>query len=82
MPEETEMEIKVLATDRTISRITVALIRRVAEEKGVSVDIEEVEDLERIVNHGVFSIPAVVIDGKVVHAGTIPGHETIDAWLS
>lgn len=76
------MKIQVLATDRTISRITVSLIERSAREKGVSVVIDEIQDLEQILRHGILSIPAVVIDGKLMHAGTIPGHDKIDAWLS
>jgi len=29
----------------------------------------------------VMSTPGVVIDGKVVHAGGIPGRDKIEGWL-
>jgi predicted thioredoxin/glutaredoxin len=35
-----------------------------------------------VLSDGVMSTPAVVIDGKVVHAGGIPGRDTLAQWLS
>jgi len=33
-------------------------------------------------SYGVMSTPAVVIDGKVVHAGGIPKRAKIEQWLA
>jgi hypothetical protein len=41
-----------------------------------------VEDIKDIMSYGVMSTPGVVIDGKVVHAGGIPGHDKIEGWLA
>jgi small redox-active disulfide protein 2 len=76
------MEIKVLGTGCAKCKNTLALIERVAREKGVPVALDKVEDLREIVGYGVMSTPAVVIDGKVVHAGGVPGRAEVEQWLA
>ena len=44
--------------------------------------VEKVEDVRAIVGYGVMSTPAVVIDGKVVHAGGVPSREEISGWFA
>ena len=40
-------------------------------------------DLEgQIMGYGVMSTPAVVINGKVVHAGGLPARDKVEQWLS
>ncbi len=76
------MEVKVLGTGCCAScGNTVALIEQVAQSKGVSVAVEKLEDLKEIMRYGVMSSPAVVIDGKVVHAGGVPSREKVAQWL-
>jgi predicted thioredoxin/glutaredoxin len=48
----------------------------------VTVALSKVEDMRDIVGYGVMSTPAVVIDGKVVHAGGVPSRAQVDQWLS
>ena len=74
--------IKVLGTGCANCRATVALVESVAKEKGVDISIEKVEDLPDIMSYGVMSTPAVVIDGKVVHAGGVPSRDKINSWFS
>ncbi len=75
------MQIKVLGTGCANCRSTVALIDQAAQAKGIAIEITKVEDLKDIMSYGVMSTPAVVVDGKVVHAGGIPSRDKIDAWL-
>jgi small redox-active disulfide protein 2 len=75
------MDIKVLGTGCANCRNTIALIEQVAQAKGVAVNLQKVEELRAIMSYGVMSTPGVVIDGKVVHAGGIPGREKIEQWL-
>jgi hypothetical protein len=35
-----------------------------------------------IVRQGVLSTPALVVDGRVVAAGRVPGRDEITGWLS
>ncbi|MDZ7749760.1 MAG: thioredoxin family protein [Halofilum sp. (in: g-proteobacteria)] len=34
-----------------------------------------------MMRYGVMSTPAVAIDGKLVHSGSVPDRETIEGWL-
>jgi small redox-active disulfide protein 2 len=76
------MDIKVLGTGCANCKTTLKLIEEVAAAKGVTVQIEKVEDIQAIMGYGVMSTPGVVIDGKVVHAGGVPGRDKIAGWLA
>ena len=73
--------IKVLGTGCANCKTTLKLIEEIAKEKGVEIQLEKVEDLQAIMGYGVMSTPGVVLDGKVVHAGGIPGRDKISGWL-
>jgi small redox-active disulfide protein 2 len=79
---EMKMEIKVLGTGCANCRSTAALIERAAKAKGVAINLAKVEDVKEIMSYRVMSTPAVVIDGKVVHAGGIPSSEKVEGWLA
>ena len=74
--------IKVLGTGCASCKATVELIRRMAEEKGVSIELEKVEDIQEIMKYGVMSTPGGVLDGQVVHAGGLAGKSKVGQWLS
>ncbi len=76
------MDIKVLGPGCANCRTTIALIEQVAQAKGVAVNLGKVEDLREIAGYGVMRTPGVVIDGKLVHAGGIPGRDKIEQWLA
>ncbi len=76
------MDFKVLGTGCANCRTTIALIEEVARAKGVAVTLQKVEELRDIMSYGVMSTPGVVIDGKVVHAGGVPGRGKIEQWLA
>jgi small redox-active disulfide protein 2 len=75
------MDIKVLGTGCANCKNTIALIEQIAKAKGVPVTLSKVEELRDIMGYGVMSTPGVVIDGKVVHAGGVPGRDKIEQWL-
>lgn len=75
------LNIKVLGTGCANCKTTLKLIEEAARAKGVAVQLEKVEEIRDIMSYGVMSTPGVVIDGKVVHAGGIPGRDKIDGWL-
>lgn len=76
------MDIKVLGTGCANCRNTIALIEKAASESGVTIALSKVENLREIMGYGVMSTPAVVANGKVVHAGGVPTREKVDQWLS
>ena len=73
--------IKVLGTGCASCKTTFELIRQIAEEKGVSIELEKVEDIQEIMKYGVMSTPGVVLDGQVVHAGGLPSQADVEQWL-
>ena len=75
------LNIKVLGTGCANCKTTLKLIEETARAKGVVVQLDKVEDIKDIMGYGVMSTPGVVIDGKVVHAGGIPGRDKIEQWL-
>ncbi len=74
--------IKVLGTGCANCRTTLRLIEEAARAMGVAVQLDKVEDIKDIMGFGVMSTPGVVIDGKVVHAGGVPGRDKIEQWLA
>lgn len=73
--------IKVLGTGCANCKTTLKLIEAAAKKKGVAIELEKVEDIQAIMGYGVMSTPGVVVDGKVVHAGGVPGRDKIEGWL-
>ena len=76
------MEIKILGPGCVNCQKVEKLVREAVAEAGVAADIEKVSDIMKIAEYGVFSTPAVVVDGKVKSVGKIPKKEEILAWLS
>lgn len=60
---------------------TAESIDRVAQEQGQTVEVVKVTDPAIIMKYQVMSTPAVAVDGKVVHSGSIPDHAKIVGWL-
>lgn len=74
-------DIKVLGSGCSNCKATVKLIEQVAAAKNASIALEKVEDMQKIVSYQVMSTPAVVIDGKVVHAGGVPAQSAVESWF-
>jgi len=75
------MEIKILGPGCVNCRKVEKLVREAVAEAGVVAAVEHVTDFREIAGYGVFSTPAVVVDGKVKSVGKIPKKEEILAWL-
>ena len=75
------MEIKVLGSGCSKCRLTISMIERAALASGVTVKIVKIENPDDIHRYGVRATPAMVIDGKVVHAGGLPSHDEVLGWL-
>jgi small redox-active disulfide protein 2 len=74
--------VKVLGSGCAKCHATVDLVKQAAADAGVAIELEKVEDMVAIVGYGVMSTPAVVVDGKVVHAGGVPDKAKIAGWLA
>jgi len=74
--------IKVLGSGCANCKTVAKLIAAVAEEKGVAIELEKVEEIREIMSFGILATPGVVVDGQVVHSGGIPSREKIEQWLT
>ena len=67
------MEIKILgsgcANCERLERVT----REAVDEAGIDATFEKVTDLAEIMSYGVMTTPALVVDGKLMFAGRVPG---------
>jgi len=73
--------IKVLGSGCRNCEITANVIAQTAKQVNVEIKLEKVTDIAEIMAYGVMSTPGVVVDGKVVHSGGIPGPDRVLAWL-
>ena len=74
--------IKVLGSGCRNCEITAKVIAVAAEQAGVDIELEKVTDIAEIMAYGVMSTPGVVVDGKLVHSGSVPGPDQVRAWVS
>ncbi|HNV65418.1 MAG TPA: thioredoxin family protein [Smithellaceae bacterium] len=57
------------------------MVRDVVAKENIKADIFKVEDFKKIMNYGVMTTPALVVDGKVKAAGKLPSPEEIKKML-
>jgi small redox-active disulfide protein 2 len=60
---------------------TYRVVRHVVEQDGLDVVVRKIESLDRMVELGVLRTPAVVVEGRVVHQGSIPRSEDVRRLL-
>ena len=76
------MTIKILGSGCPNCQKLEANAKKAVEELGLKdVQIEHVYEIDKIIEYGVMSTPAIVVDEKVKAAGRIPDVEEIKSWL-
>lgn len=76
------MDIKILGPGCPKCKTLEKLTREVVEQSGIDASVTKVEDIVAIMNYGVMSTPALVIDGKVVVKGRVPSAEEIKRFIT
>lgn len=71
----------ILGTGCARCKVTASLIEERAQEQHVEIVIRKVEDIREIMRHGVMATPGVVLDGTLVHMGSVPSRAQVDSWL-
>lgn len=75
------MKIEILGTGCTKCQTLLNVTKEAVAKSGLFVQIEKVEDIVKIMNYGVMSTPALVIDGVVKSTGKVLSIEEIQALL-
>jgi len=57
-------------------------VRKVAGKLEIDIEITKVDKITDIMNYGVMSMPALVVDGDVKVSGRIPSKDEIKKWIS
>lgn len=69
------MEIKVLGTGCASCKALYAAVENAVKEMGIDASLVKEEDMEKILNYNVMSLPALVIDDEVVAKGKLSESE-------
>ncbi|MFC1844766.1 thioredoxin family protein [Thermodesulfobacteriota bacterium] len=75
------MEIKVCGPGCRKCHETERVVQEMVEEAGVKATVEKVSDFNEIAQLGVFSTPAVVIDGQIKCVGKVPTRKEVLTWI-
>jgi len=75
------MEIKVLGPGCPKCQQAERLVKDVIKEDCIQADLEKVTDTMEIAKYGVFTTPAVVVNGQVKSVGKVPSKEDVRSWL-
>lgn len=75
------MKIQVMGPGCKKCHETERIVKEAVAEASVTAEVEHVTDIAEIAKHGIFSTPAVVIDGAVKATGKIPSKAEVLGWL-
>ena len=75
------MEIKVLGTGCAGCKALYQTVEQTVKELGLTAEIIKEEDLMKIMEYNVMTLPALVVDGKVVAKGKLSAKEVKDVLI-
>ncbi len=76
------MEIKVCGPGCASCEKTEKIVKAAVAAKGIEATIIKITDFQEIAQFGIFSTPAVIIDGDVKSVGNIPKQSEVENWIS
>lgn len=59
-----------------------AAVRAAVARAAVNADVQKITDFQEIAQDGVFSTPAVSVDGEVKASGRAPSEDEVLSWIS
>lgn len=69
------MEIKVLGSGCAKCKTTYEMIEKIVKENQLDATLSKVEDIVELLNYGIMTTPAIVVDGEVKLKGHVPTEE-------
>ena len=75
------MNIKVLGSGCKKCHALLEAAQEAVEKKGIEAEVEYITDMEKVMGYGVMSMPALMIDEKVVSSGKVLKAKDIEKLL-
>jgi small redox-active disulfide protein 2 len=75
------MQIKVLGPGCRKCHEAEKIVKEAVAEAGSDAIVEYITDIAEIAKQGVFTTPAVVVDGTVRSVGKVPSKAEVKAWI-
>ena len=75
------MNIKVLGSGCKSCEALLKSVKEAVANKGVQAEVEYITDLDKIMGYGVMSMPALMIDDKIVSAGKVLKAKDVEKLL-
>jgi len=75
-------KIQILGTGCPKCKKLTELAEEAAKSLGIKYEIEKIKNIQKILEFGVMSTPALAIDGKVKFFGKVPPIEEIKKYIS
>lgn len=75
------MEIKVLGSGCAKCKTTYEMIEKIVKENQLDATLSKVEDIVELLNYGIMTTPAIVVDGEVKLKGHVPTESKIKKIL-
>ena len=76
------MEIKVCGPGCASCEQAQKVVEAAVAARGVDVTVTTVSDFQEIAQMGIFSTPAVVVDGEVKCVGRAPKQSEVEEWIN
>ena len=75
------MEIKLLGSGCAKCKTTYEMIEKIVKENQLDATLSKVEDIVELLNYGIMTTPAIVVDGEVKLKGHVPTESEIKKIL-
>ncbi len=71
------MNIKILGTGCSKCDKLYKMINQIIESENIDTTVEKVQDMKDIMSYGIMATPGLVIDNKVIFAGSLPSKKKL-----
>ena len=56
-------------------------VRKAVDELNIDVEIEKIQDMDKIIEAGILSTPAFAVEGEIKSLGRLPSIDEIKKWI-
>lgn len=74
-------QIKILSSACKCGHKSAEQIAEMIKNMNTDAEVNIVDDMMEVVKYGVMTTPAIVVDEKVVHVGSVPKENELKNWL-